>query len=141
MGKAGAAVNDAQLARFMAKVDLTLGCWNWTGAVMGKGYGMFRLDGRRPLRQPSYAHRVAYEHFVGVIPDGLHIDHLCRNRACVNPAHLEPVTNRENLLRGERATRTHCPHGHAYDPRESYKDGRRYCRPCKREAVRRARAA
>ncbi|WP_414654556.1 HNH endonuclease signature motif containing protein [Intrasporangium sp.] len=78
---------------------------------------------------------------MGPIPEGLVLDHLCRNRACCNPAHLEPVTIRENILRGEPANRTHCPHGHAYTPENTRIDNNmRSCRTCIRERARRRRA-
>lgn len=88
------------------------GCWQWTGPRLPSGYGTF---GRR-----NYAHRFAYETRHGAIPPGQEIDHLCRNRGCVNPAHLEPVTSRENQLRGNgfsgrNARKTHCKRGHALD--------------------------
>lgn len=107
--------------RFWAKVDRSGGpdaCWNWTASTTADGYGRFRV---RPESsgesQKALAHRVAYELLVGPIPDGLQIDHLCRNRGCVNPAHLEPVTGQENTLRGDtipasHAAQTHCTRGH-----------------------------
>ena len=95
------------------------------------GYGRFWSNGRG-----VYAHRYAYEHFVAPIPKGLTIDHLCRNRACVNPAHLEVVTMRVNVLRGEtfaaeNAAKTHCVHGHEFTQKNTYyaKQGR-VCRSC-----------
>ncbi len=81
--------------RFWAKVDRSGECWLWTGNVYRDGYGQFYVE-RRQVR----AHRWAYESEVGPIPEGLVLDHLCRVRLCVRPSHLEPVTNRENLLRG-----------------------------------------
>lgn len=73
------------------------GCWEWTGATSGKGYGYLRIGGKA-----NYAHRVAYEAFVCPIPDGLVIDHLCRNTVCCNPEHLEAVENSVNVKRGLR---------------------------------------
>lgn len=112
--------------RFWSKVERTESCWLWTAAVDPMGYGRFYVSpGRTGL-----AHRVAYELVVGPIPSGLVLDHLCRTPACVNPAHLEPVTLAENLRRGDRphAGKTTCPLGHALDYR--YPDGRRGCRTC-----------
>jgi hypothetical protein len=85
-------------ARFWAKVEKTDGCWFWRARIIATGYGSFSLDGRKVM-----AHRFAYELLVGPIPEDLELDHLCRVRHCVNPAHLEPVTHRENILRGMRA--------------------------------------
>src|SRR5690348_1907218 len=111
--------------RFWAKVDRRGPgeCWTWQ-ATQTNGYGQFKIDGKQ-----RYAHRVSYELTVGPIPDGLQIDHLCRNRACVNPAHMEPVTPRVNTLRGiggaaARAARTHCPRGHAYTAENTYRSRR-----------------
>lgn len=121
--------------RFWAKV--TCGdCWEWTGACGPDGYGRFKP----PNSVPVLAHRYAYELLVGRIPDGLQIDHLCRVRACVNPDHLEPVTQRENILRGEAPTavnarKSQCKNGHPYDLLNTYwrPDGGRDCRVCQRE--------
>lgn len=77
------------------------GCWLWLGSLTDKGYGRFYMGGKRYL-----AHRYSYEHFVGPIPEGLEPDHLCRVPACVNPAHLEPVTRSENTRRGWAARRS-----------------------------------
>ena len=109
----------------------TSGCWEWLAGKDPSGYGSVRWEGRT-----RGAHRVAYEVLVGPVPDGLELDHLCRNRACINPAHLEPVTRRENVRRGFGpagicARRTHCPRGHAYDqPNTLLYRGKRYCRAC-----------
>lgn len=117
---------------FWSKVDTTAGpdaCWPWTACTNWKGYGLFR--GR-----PS--HRVAYERVVGAIPQGLVIDHLCRNRACTNPAHMEAVTNRENVLRSPigltavNARKDRCIHGHPYTPENTVVTRLgRACRTCK----------
>lgn len=134
--------NDARLpARFWAKVsvDEATGCWAWTGAATRPGpdgYGQIRVDGRTIL-----AHRFARQVLVGPTPEGLDLDHLCRFRRCVNPAHLEPVTRAENARRGAahgtygRAgrARTHCPHGHPYEGENLYVNpttGKRKCRTC-----------
>lgn len=112
------------------------GCWNYTGSRTAGGYGMIR-----ERRRPIYVHRLMYEALVGPIPEGLQIDHLCRNRACCRPSHLEPVTNAVNGLRGEslpaqNARKTHCPQGHPYDEANTLQ-GRsrrgRHCRTCNRE--------
>lgn len=128
--------------RFWSKVDYGADdeCWLWTGAI-GNGYGRFTI-GRKEVR----AHRWAYEALVGPVPPSLDIDHLCRVRACVNPAHLEPVSRRENLLRGDtitarNAARTHCPQGHPYDESNTKRRrGGRECRRCAADSERRRRA-
>ena len=125
--------------RFWAKVVKSDGCWTWRGSTHWKeGYGRFRYHGKTVS-----AHRVAYELTIGPIPDGLVIDHLCRNRVCVNPAHMEPVTDRENVLRGVgpsaiNSTKTHCLRGHAFSTENTRIDkiGKRDCRTCSREAWR-----
>lgn len=121
--------------RFWAKVDLNGpgGCWLWTAGTCPEGYGKFSLNGRS-----VYAHRTAYEWLVGAIPEGLHIDHLCRVRSCVNTAHLEPVTVGENIRRGQTgsnmAAKTHCPQGHEYAGANLIVErrGKRACRECRR---------
>lgn len=130
-------MDDRQYERFMAKVDQSNDCWLWTAGLHYYGYGQFYLD---PQRRSARAHVVSYEHFVGPIPEGLEIDHLCEKPACVNPAHLEAVPHRVNLLRsaviGERAGRTHCINGHEYTLENTYirKDrGTRQCKTCGNE--------
>jgi hypothetical protein len=129
--------------RFLAKVGQSEGCWEWQGFVDKAGYGRIRIGGREaPV---GYAHRVSYEMHVGPIPEGLHIDHLCRNRRCCNPWHLEPVTPGENSLRGMAPTvvwgRTDtCKRGHSLTEHAYLRpNGTRTCRLCRR--IREARAA
>lgn len=125
--------------RFAAYVDpQESGCWNWTGELGPGGYGRLQVDGRRVA-----AHRWSYEHHVGPIPEGLVVDHLCGNRGCVNPEHLEPVTQRENLMRAPtlqaaNAAKTHCKHGHLLSPDnvERTANGNRQCRTCRRRRAR-----
>lgn len=116
--------------RFWAKVDKRApeGCWLWAAST-ANGYGQFVINKRH-----FCAHRVAYMLLVGPIPDGLQLDHLCRIPLCVNPSHLEPVTQKENTLRGLRGRMvTHCPVGHIYDDVNTYvHKGRRNCRTCGR---------
>jgi hypothetical protein len=133
-------------ARFWSHVDKSGGCWLWTSAILSNGYGRVTI-GRIGL----LAHRVAYEFEMGPIPDGLTIDHLCRVRHCVNPAHLEAVTNGENIRRGFsplalRARQTHCLRGHPFDEQNTYwtRDGLgrmgRHCRRCTYERNKRNKA-
>lgn len=82
-------------------------CWTWQNCINSKGYGCVQHDGKRQL-----VHRVAYTLLVGPIPDGLQIDHLCLNRRCCNPHHLEPVTGAVNVGRAAAATKSRCKHGH-----------------------------
>lgn len=119
------------------------GCWIWLGAVTGNGYGSISLY---PPKRTVKAHRYIYELHRGKIPAGLVLDHLCRNRRCVNPSHLEPVTQRENLLRGfwpsqageHNRSKRRCPKGHQYTAdnlmRKIRRSGEieRRCRECHR---------
>jgi hypothetical protein len=123
--------------RFWAKVEQTDGCWLWTAARSGDGYGHIKIDGRM-----MKAHRVAYEMAHGTIPEGLDVDHLCRQPLCVRPEHLEPVSRRTNILRGigytaQQAAKTHCKHGHPFSDENTYitPSGSRQCRRCNRAAV------
>lgn len=129
--------------RFWAKVEKTDWCWHWTAGVDKDGYGRIWVSQKARTRR---AHRIAYEMLVGPIPSGLTLDHLCRNPACVNPDHLEPVTNRENILRGNtlqraNALKRECDSGHPFDEANTYvrPNGARTCRICRREYKRRHR--
>lgn len=135
--------------RFWTKVSKTDSCWLWKGTRTGKGYGIFTLGGKR-----KRAHQISYILSVGPIPDSLQLDHLCRNPTCVNPAHLEPVTSRENTIRGLRARfgrssrkgiplKSSCKHGHPYSGDNLLvvsTTGRRACRACMRMGVEKMRA-
>ena len=115
--------------RFFAKVELADDCWVWVGARNDRGYGEFSIRSRR-----IKAHRWSYEYLRAEIPEGLSLDHLCRNRACVNPWHLEPVDHRTNVSRAyaARPRRTHCVVGHELTPENTKvsRDGARVCREC-----------
>lgn len=121
--------------RFEAKVWFKPGCWEWQAGKATAGYGTFWTGDRF-----MSAHRYAFELYVGPIPVDLQLDHLCRNRGCVNPNHLEPVTARENALRGEgptavNARRNECVNGHPFDEGNTYqrpasRPGRE-CRACR----------
>lgn len=133
------------LDRLLCKCEETdTGCWEFTGARTVNGYGRIGLPGADTGW--ALAHRVAYEEFIADIPPGLDLDHLCRNRACCNPWHLEPVTRSVNLRRspimGRKDYVTHCPEGHPYDEENTYRNpqGRRACRKCWSAEFRRLRA-
>ena len=117
------------------------GCWIWAGYIANNGYGQHTYKGR------TYkAHRLVYELLVGPIPDGLQLDHLCRVRCCVNPAHLDPVTQKENVLRGEsfsavNASKTHCCKGHPLTPDNISGNRWRKCKICKSESAKKYSAA
>lgn len=118
------------------------GCWHWTGAITSAGYGSILYKGKT-----WQAHRLSYELFHGPILDGLPLDHLCRNRACINPAHLDPVTLHQNALRRVDIRPTHCPAGHEYTPSNTiWAESRvpgykaRKCRTCHHRFQREARA-
>ena len=122
------------MKRFFEKINKTETCWIWTATINRGGYGMFR-DGKM-----KNAHRVSYEIIKGPIPEGLFLDHICRVRHCVNPDHLEPVTNKENVLRGEsicakNKLKTHCKRGHEFISENIIieSENRRRCKTCYNE--------
>lgn len=130
---------DSDQKRFWNKVNKTDSCWDWTGSTQ-YGYGRFSLNGRSLL-----AHRVSYTWLRGQIPDHLVVDHLCRNRGCVNPEHMELVTPKVNKQRQHpnngQASKTHCPQLHPYDAVNTYlrPGGGRGCNICRRAAVQKQR--
>lgn len=119
----------SEAERILSKVDYTPDCWIWSWSLDRHGYGQVRLNGTT-----RRSHRVIYELLVDDVPSNLDIDHLCRNRACVNPEHLEPVTRSTNLLRGKlwQSKKTSCPRGHDYDVETKDYRGRtvRRCSVC-----------
>lgn len=130
--------------RFESKVVLAeSGCWEWSGAhFQTTGYAIFSMKSATDGRwRPTVAHRVSYELYVGPIPDGFQLDHVCRNRGCVNPVHLEPVTARVNTLRGQAPSavsvrENRCQQGHEFTPENTIfrpnRPGKRECRECVR---------
>ena len=126
--------------RFWAKVDKTDTCWLWTGKLLKK-YSQFWYEGK-----VTSGHRASYRMFKGDIPEGLHIDHLCKVCHCVNPDHLEAVTPRENLMRSDNqvagyAIATHCIRGHEFNEENTYNwRNKRMCRPCMNASSRRYKA-
>lgn len=123
------------IKRFQTRVNKTDTCWLWTGGIRGSlGYGAFWFNGSQ-----HSAHRISYEIYKGDIPNGLVIDHTCKNPPCVNPEHLEAVTQGENLQRSDtfqarNKRKTHCPMGHEYNDINTWisKNKERYCRACAR---------
>lgn len=120
--------------RFWSKVQKTDTCWLWLGNKGAEGHGQMNVgNGKKKA-----AYRLAYEAFIGPIPPGMHLDHLCRNPPCVNPAHLEPVTPGENVRRGHSITntharKTHCKWGHPFDEQNTRLHRNvRHCRTCSR---------
>jgi hypothetical protein len=116
------------------------GCWEWTDSHRSRGYGALKVGGKRG--QMVDAHLITYRTFVGPVPEGLELDHICRNRACINPDHLEPVTRRMNALRGvsiiaAHARKTHCKYGHEFVTVKEGDRTRRRCIPCQYEAIKR----
>lgn len=134
--------------RVLARIVEVDGCWLYQGADNGAGYRIIKVGTRRggAKRRNVYVHRLIFAAYYGRIPEGMELDHRCRSRACVNPAHLDLVTHRENILRGtspsaHQAAQTHCKRGHLFDDANTIVSGRkRRCRICNRE-WRAARAA
>lgn len=114
--------------RIINKIVFTESCWLWSGAKI-KGYGRVKWEGRS-----AQMHRLAYETLVAAIPPGLTIDHLCRTRNCVNPGHMEVVTQTVNTLRRETKKNTKCKWGHLYTEENTHinTQGKQVCRTCQR---------
>lgn len=118
------------IERFLNKISVVdSGCWEWLGSQNNRGYGVFWFNSL-----PTLSHRFIYEYYHGKIENTLEIDHLCRNRDCCNPEHLEAVTHSTNIMRGDHQNRkvTHCPRGHEYNEENTRhtKVGSRICRKC-----------
>lgn len=132
----GGPIRPTSRERFESKIHKTADCWEWGGTIYNTGYGKFTVG-----KKAFLAHRYSYELYVGEVPEGLVIDHLCRNRRCVNPDHLEPVTNEENLFRGlgyriMNGMDDSCIRGHKYTEENTYwppNGGGMRCRTCARE--------
>jgi hypothetical protein len=125
-------INGTPEERFWPKVDARGDCWEWTASITDDGYGRFKGHGTM-----VNAHRFAWELLVGPVPAGMVLDHLCRNRKCVNPDHMEPVTPKENTRRGfllfmQKRQQTHCVHGHPLSGSNLGRDwrGHRRCKTC-----------
>lgn len=119
------------IERILEKVEIreSGGCWLWTRSTDEYGYGRIATS---KGHAPRKAYRVLYEQIIGAVPKGLELDHLCRNRLCVNPYHLEPVSHHENMLRGAQRLKTHCPSGHSYNEANTYwHRTHRLCRICR----------
>jgi hypothetical protein len=128
----GEPIVDRLLFRTSIPEDRDNDCWVWLGTTNDKGYAQMIGDNGRPIA----AYRVSYQEFIGPIPDGMEIDHLCSNRKCINPKHLEAVTHYENILRGGNAAKEVCIRGHDLSDSDNVyitKDGRRTCNACRRE--------
>ena len=127
----------SEIEKFLKKIIINQNdCWVWIASKTHDGYGQFCIPNKKIYR----AHRFIFEYYYGQICPDLTIDHLCRNRACVNPLHLEQVTIKVNVLRGNTITalnhqKTHCIHGHEFTPENTTirKDGRRNCKICRHE--------
>lgn len=120
------------------KIAEVKGCWIWQGETSNNGYGRTSIRVSSGNWKRESAHRAAYLAFVGEIPKGLTLDHLCRNKLCVNPKHLEAVTQKENSFRAPNyvGNRTYCPSGHEYSEDNTYTNkntNKRTCRACHRE--------
>jgi len=136
-------MSGSPIERFLAKIRVEdrgykTACWVWAASKYSDGYGQFGVSPKHQIG----SHRFAYNYWVGPIPDGLELDHLCRVRECCNPEHLEPVTHKVNMLRGLAAevtirrqrSKSHCPYGHPYAGHNLYltSNGWRQCRACSR---------
>jgi len=127
------------MERFWSKVKKTDTCWEWTAFINPDGYGIFGIGSRADgSRRTIHAHRWIYEQTYGKAPANYDIDHICHNRTCVRPDHLEAVTHKTNMERGDlskngefQRVKTHCPQGHPYTPENTHTDkGQRKCRTC-----------